>query len=824
MRIEKVELVGYTRLATLNNIHEFIYTPTSDYQLILGTNGCGKSSVMRELSPLPPNKEDYIKGGRKVVHLTHDNSTFVFTSLMTGGTGKHSVLKDGVELNTSGLVTLQREIVKQQLGLDQELHDLLTDRIRFSRMRTQERRHWMTRLSTADYSYVMNKYKEFASRARDAEGSIKEYERRVVQQTARLLALEDMDNLDGRIADLTAELVELFSQRKTDLPQLNAVWHQYNQTIDQIERDAKALLKINSFFPAEYKFTSIDQMQEHIYKLQADLSAARGRFDVYSRDYADMETVIRALEESGADSLDKLREMQGKLSREIAGIDEQIINFPTASPNKNTLSDSHDVINTFVDIFSNLPDNSNRYYTKQRREEVRGELTELKRQIQGEENKIASVERRIEMIMSAKDSTCPKCGYVWKEGVSENEVEGLLETKASLEAGVKVLEGKCVDHDRYLEEIDAIALQYTRYTKLCHDYPRLSPLWDYVATNSCMSHNPKMHSGMIHTWINEATLLVERAQKAEDLDHIEAALRKSDLTGGGEGAHYSKRLARLEQDIAATSGEISKLSAEISSLTTVKSRIDEQLARFADLTVRMSQAYEHVQKLVEIEKNNSIEGVISVHQTQLAALQQKMTEKITLTAIIDDLRKAMEEMEVRRRALRIIEEELSPKSGLIASLVLGFINALTDHMNSVIAPIWEYDMTIQSCSMAEGDLDYKFPFMVAAHSKAIADVSEGSDGQVELFDFAFKLTAMVYHNLQSYPLWLDELGKYFDEKHRSNLMMFLKGVVDDRTITQVFLTSHSATQYITMNQAQACVLNPANIVVPDVHNEHVVMR
>jgi len=49
--IIRVELHRFKRF-TLNNIETFVYTPKAKLQLIQGTNGVGKSSLINELTPL----------------------------------------------------------------------------------------------------------------------------------------------------------------------------------------------------------------------------------------------------------------------------------------------------------------------------------------------------------------------------------------------------------------------------------------------------------------------------------------------------------------------------------------------------------------------------------------------------------------------------------------------------------------------------------------------------------------------------------------------------------------------------------------------------
>lgn len=62
MKITQLVLSGYKRLL-LNNTHYLKLDFESIYQLVLGTNGSGKSSVLYELSPLPAQSSHYVKGG-----------------------------------------------------------------------------------------------------------------------------------------------------------------------------------------------------------------------------------------------------------------------------------------------------------------------------------------------------------------------------------------------------------------------------------------------------------------------------------------------------------------------------------------------------------------------------------------------------------------------------------------------------------------------------------------------------------------------------------------------------------------------------------------
>ena len=99
MRLLHSKIHGYIRLA-YSGVKMLEYTPQEKIQLIIGTNGCGKSSLIKELSPLPANHHEYIKGGYKVDEWLHGSSRYLLSSRFTETGNEYSFLKDGVELNT----------------------------------------------------------------------------------------------------------------------------------------------------------------------------------------------------------------------------------------------------------------------------------------------------------------------------------------------------------------------------------------------------------------------------------------------------------------------------------------------------------------------------------------------------------------------------------------------------------------------------------------------------------------------------------------------------------------------------------------------------
>ena len=85
-KIEKIILDGYKRLK-LGQIGHIEIDFNARDQIIIGTNGCGKSSIFHELSALPADKAQFEKTGKKEIHIRKDGKSIVATTL-------HRVLRE----------------------------------------------------------------------------------------------------------------------------------------------------------------------------------------------------------------------------------------------------------------------------------------------------------------------------------------------------------------------------------------------------------------------------------------------------------------------------------------------------------------------------------------------------------------------------------------------------------------------------------------------------------------------------------------------------------------------------------------------------------
>ena len=159
MKIISLTLIGY-RNFKLRQIHHFHYRPTLKTQLILGTNGSGKSSILKELSPLPAHHSDFEKEGRKEIEISHNGKHYLLQSLFGQEGNRYPFIIDGENLNPGFTVTVYKELVKEHFNYTPEVHSLLIGSIRFPTMSINDRRNWFMKISDTDYTYALKYYQK----------------------------------------------------------------------------------------------------------------------------------------------------------------------------------------------------------------------------------------------------------------------------------------------------------------------------------------------------------------------------------------------------------------------------------------------------------------------------------------------------------------------------------------------------------------------------------------------------------------------------------------------------------------------------------------
>lgn len=820
MLITKLELKGYKRLL-LNNIDLFVYTPESRYQLILGTNGSGKSSVLMELSPLPAHHSNYTKTGYKIVHLSHEGSTYVLSSIFR--TGKHSfIVNGGEELNPGGTGEVQKRLCETHFEYTKEIHDIMTGEIQLTSMSTAERRKWISTLSTNDYSYALGTHKRLATAARDHQGAAKLLKGRLTHEHSKLAGLGSIEGLEERAHSLREELNLLLSSRTPGYSNLADVESQLRATQARIERVAKQVVQASEELRGtRMAFGSQEQMEQAVQRVNIEVAEQSALVKRLNTEYVELETTVHGFTTSDGitpENIDghiealQLDLQQRSTTNDVFGIIEN----PVAAANA-----SRGVVPLASSVFTRLPDNTDRRFSRASVEERRNRLSVIESDWERLDREIRRTNHRMEHIRLAKGSQCPSCSFQWKDGVHPGEILQLETAHAEYVAAQNGMESERDTLRKFLESAEEAAGMYRSFNSITNENPLLNQLWGYIAGERLHLENPAGNVGVFHQWLTEVTRQAECTQleaRLQSLTELQLQWQRS----GGVG-HLGQRMATVLREVESSTASLYRLREQHSALEQYSRRALSMLENVRGLGELQRQLTGQYDKVVDAIRTREIDNVTSLHQNELASVQHRLTEHRTVVDIVRDLESSFDHTSQKQKYLAMLADALSPTEGIIAEQLSGFIGCLVAQINSVIRSIWTYDLEVLPCGMESGELDYRFPINAPFLDKPIIDVAKGSKAQQQVVNMAFQLTVMLYKGLTNYPLYLDEPGEGFDEQHRTNLMTFIKSLMDSGHHSQLFMISHYASNHGMFTQADVTVLDSSNIAVAGKYNQHVVM-
>jgi hypothetical protein len=808
----------------LNHINFFKITPTERIQLILGTNGSGKSSLVSELSPLPATPIHYEKDGYKAISITHLNDEYTLTSKFHP-TQKHSIIKNGIEeLNTGGTVTVQKDLVKTIFGYRQDIHDLLTGVEKFSSMSPALRRKWFTELCETSYDYAIGVYNKVSERSRDTSGALKLARRRLVVETAKIISSEETNRIQQDIENLLREINLLYNSRKEDKSSVSEIIADQNRLESEILKSSNRVISLT-----KGKTTNkLDELSTYIDELKHDITRTNTESSIRFKTYGELKEKYDTYSKADISGLDDLRCKYNELiiqRNEIQSRKQLNLVFDDPSTAQAALLSIFDLVER---ITHEISPNEDRSLSFESLQALKDKEYQLKDKIQRAVSAVSHLQHQLkhmEDLRNGESTECPNCRHRWIPGYT---LDNLNKINHDINSGTKFLE----EHNKKLLEIQKAIEENVKYGELMREYmrcvrtiPVLNPFWSivkdtiYTSPMQVYRDMEKLKTDLeydikcikLNTEQINNNALIDLAIKANNADvgKMSDALKVIEVELGGlaRSIREKQRLLQDKQQELLRTQEIIKLSEMLSS----------SVEKLEHNTVDLLRAM----------RNEFINKCLNELQIQLAQKQNALNEINVQRGIIADIEVNIERLESEEKALSTLVECLSPHDGLIAEGLLGFIRSFIRKMNLLISKIWTYRLEVQDCSLdsesGNTELDYKFPMIVGDGNSPVPDISKGSGGMCEIIDLAFKVVAMQYLDLSSAPLFADELGQRMDAEHKACTVNLIKYLLDYCAFSQLYMISHDYVQFTALSNTECCVLSASNIVVPDKFNEHVVI-
>lgn len=816
MKILELELDLYKRLA-LNQIRHFKLTLKEIVQLILGTNGSGKSSILYELSPLPANHKAYHKGGKKRILIAHQNRMYELISDFKDGQD-HYFIVDGENLNIGRTVTIQKELVREHFGITQETHEILLGDELFTQMGPGRRRELFTSLCVVDYTYAIKLYQKIQTLMRDDHGTVKNLKKRLATETANALKDDEIAALRARLAELNRESQAMYMLRNANAPstyEARTVAEAARQTIEELMAKFRAVRQVLR----DKCYITPDEYQEDIDSLRAELHGIEGVYARASEEFIKAASEVDSVSGLEGEDLTQLQDTiieDSKLAQTLLETRKKpLVGFkPLAASQSMEL-----VYESLYAVLTALPADPDGLMSSQALTEVADKLRELELSLSVNKEKLAGFEHREKHLVelaSAEAVSCPKCEHAFRMGYSEVEHAGIRQRISTGQGFLTTLHKQIGEYREQHDKLSNYAALYREYVRITRNSPELQPLWDLIVEEDALRRSPQ-HTLTLIELVRSDLRIEMRVQAIRD--KIQTDMHKLKLVQYAQSEVIKGKKARieaLEQEI----GRLSKQKIYVQDRLNGLVQTQRQIKHMYELGDRMAQARQDFGQasctIIDAVKNEIIDEALADTHREIAVLSTRVNSINQHEALIQDLKQQILNHEKSERAYKALADSLSPVDGLIAEGMLGFIRNFVARMNALIAKVWTYRMEVHDCSTEadSAELNYKFPLTVLNNPEPVPDVGDGSSGQQEMLNLAFRIVAAQCWGLDKGPLSLDEFGKTFDESHREAATNVVRQLVEQLSFSQLFMISHYESSYGAFYNAQMSVIDKRNITVP----------
>lgn len=830
MQYVSITLCKYKRLA-LNHIDYIQITPFNKIQLILGTNGSGKSSLLSQITPLPADHKDYQRGGYKVIELVHNNSRYTLKSLFTEEGNKYHFIKDGVELNDGLTAATYRELVRKEFRITQDVQDIMTGYQTFTRMEVGNRRNWFTKISDADYTYAIKFFTKLKEQHRDMIGAIKLHQARLVQESEKLLTPEAEAKYRQEIK-IFNELLSSLLNNKTPLrvSKFDTI-NEVRRLEGRLETLGTSIRKLRGEFPNYENFTNESEIERAVINAQADIQSLTNDIEKICVKIEKHDDLIQTLKHANVGSIEDVDNAIDAHMNLVQSFNSQMrLNLDIKDP-KSALQALQTVQGSLSTIAQTLEVNAEKKYSRDNYELLLVRIKDRTVSIANLEAKLAHhilSKKELEHLKDHGELECPQCSHKWIRGFDQIQYNRLTETISSLVTAI--------DEQKKEAEADEMAMQacrtyletYRGYIGISREWVILNPLWDHLVQSGIIFNTPSRITQVMESLRGDLTVGIKKEDAANQLKvtmALKEALEKNQETS----------ISKMIQDSEDLHSELHSLNRHLqyakftaSRLNVYRASVKEMDAIANELDSLCDQRLSKTEDLIDIARTEALNDAIQLVQLELYEREQMITKIDVQKAVIMNIQLQIMELKEKSEVLKLAITELSPSQGLIAKGLTGFINHFVAQVNNFIKKIWLYPMELTAIVPDEDDgvdLDYKFEVKVNDDS-IIPDVSKGSAGMREIIDLAFKVVSMQYLGLDKAPLHLDEFGVALDAAHRHSAHYAITNLINSSNFSQIFMVSHYESSYGSLTNADICVLHDANINVPKglVYNKHVILK
>ena len=815
MKILNIKLEGY-KLFPLKPIKYLEYKPNKKLQLILGTNGSGKSSLLKELFPTTPElTQEFYSKGFKEITLEHNNSIFILKSSINNKKIIHSFIKDGKELNNTGKKNIQTILIEEHFNMDTNFKNILLGIETFTSMSPSKRKEILIKMSNINFNFIYNIFHKVKNEERDIKSNIKFLNNKILLNKDKILEDKDKEELEFNIS-IYKEVIDWLLENK-------------EQSIKKydikllLEKINDLTIKINNILEKDNDL-KYDKLNNLLIKLESIYNNKKEEKNKLYKKYSELEENILKIKSIKFNSLEELKKEKNDLLRKK---EKLLKDLPFDINNK--INTYNTILNNIKDILilsiNNLPETDYELYNLKNFNKITNSLNELNKTLLDKKellNKLNVALDKIDHLQKCNKVTCPKCSTTFLPGYDLTKHNSY---KANYNKTKKEIDNLTILKEKYENFLSNFKIYKDNLNNILilkNKYKDIDNFFNWLLED-CNIEDFYFNYNSLKNKIN--LLNIKYLSIINDLDNIN--IKIEDLNKEHIFLENNDKLEIFEEEYNKIKNDLYKINNLLKTLelkiNNIKNKINLS-KKLIDYKHELNIALRGSQSFIETRKkeicNEVLIDIINKLRIDLNNFEHKLINNNKIIKILEEDIKDYKNLEDNKNIINILKEELSPDKGLIADTILSFINKFISNINNIIENIWEYQMELVPINMKNGDLDYLFPVQVS-DTHLVSDISKVSSSMKEVIDLAFKLVFMKYMKLDNYPLYLDEFGRTMDGKHQDNAFRIIEKLINSN-IPQIFLISHYENCYGRFTNADINILDDTNININNINNNLII--
>ena len=827
--------------------------------LFVGENGSGKSAVLRCAHPFSYNNSTGVnvqnadmilpnKDGEKIVYILDDTIEYIIKHLYNrkkdGSISvKSFISKDGTELNESGLVSSFKEVVFNELGVDESFLTLLSignSIDGFVEYTASERKQYIPKIFSILRVYGIY-YKNISSLAKSKKVLLRDVTEKLskykgVSIPALVRELEDIDKnikllneyKEGILIDIGGVQKQLDTYRDF-IKDYNENQNILNDALESIQlcksklcsgckNEEETLEEIKNNTNTEMECKSEYTIIEH------DLESLQNRQNEISNALSELNTKLLKVSKSNSKDLYGYKKMCEDIDKEQDELESQLhfgIDFIMTDPIVyKTQSITLDALLRLCSSLIYNTDGVNDQLIKDIYDQYKEDKVTLFNKLNSMYEKLdfeikcsdSIEESAIKIDKISNDMKCnhgeTSCPYItffneYMNKIKINKIESNKKLKERYEKFSVVKDSLSIFHAlegifNFIDEKKDIFDDEYMYV---YTFDINSFIYRYIDDRTIYNEDYLRH-------IISDSEIQDRMSKLGDkrisiIAKMESLESNIDIIKEYEDkkSSYNDELVKIKEDIDNKKNKLKELKEKLLNTESKSISLDMDLKTFKEIQEYNETIKKCKENIVSMEsKMNSIkilEDREKEYRSKLLKVSSDITElqvrRQTVTTYLNDMRdleSAQVELSETYGDIMEIKKAVSPTTGIPVEFVeYYFKHEMVNKMNDLLDSVFHGSLRLIGNQVVIDDKEFTIPYM--KNNTIVRDISKASDGERAILTFAFSLV-LIQASLDKYNIMLlDEPDTSLDYHKRGKFVDLIESFMDIIGAEQSFLISHN---------------------------------